>query len=316
MLKLESSVPLKNYSNFKIGGPALYFLEVFTIEELIAGLKKWREISKDLGISKNIFVLGGGTNILFSDEGFKGFVIKNSINGIKKQGNIVTAGAGTPLTNLLNFCIENSLSGLEWAGGLPGTVGGAVRGNAGAYNGETKDNVLEVESVNLETLETKIRNNIECEFGYRMSIFKKNATNEIITNIKFKLENKDKENIKKLTQEKIDARKLRHPLEYPNLGSIFKNVPVEKFTRDQMQELSQYVKNDPFPVVPTAKLNFLAGLKGKRIGDAQVSEKHTNFIINLGNATSLEVKELIKIIKKTIREKYNIALEEEIMYLN
>ena len=103
-------------------------------------------------------------------------------------------------------------------------------------------------------------------------------------------------------------------MEYPNLGSIFKNVPVEKFSTEQMVELSQYIKKDPFPVIPTAKLNFLAGLSGKRVGDAQVSEKHTNFIVNLGNATSKDVHKLIKIIKETIYDKFNITLEEEIMY--
>ena len=315
MTNFQRNVSLKDYSNFKIGGNASYFIEVSNINDLINGLKKWQEISKGFeSIEKKVFVLGSGTNVLFSDKGLKGLVIKNSINDISKIGNIVRVGAGTLLSELLNFCMENNLSGLEWAGGLPGTVGGALRGNAGAYNGETKDNVWQVESLDINFLEIKKRNNKNCEFDYRMSVFKKSAAFEIITFIEFKFIKGEKENIKKLIEEKINARKLRHPLEYPNLGSIFKNVPVEKFSTEQMVELSQYIKKDPFPVIPTAKLNFLAGLSGKRVGDAQVSEKHTNFIVNLGNATSKDVHKLIEIIKETIYDKFNITLEEEIMY--
>lgn len=316
MINIQRNVSLKNYSNFKIGGNAEYFLEVSDIKDLIEGLRKWQKISgkRALPAGRQVFVLGSGTNVLFSDEGLKGLVIKNSIDNISQDGKIVRVGAGTLLSELLNYCIENNLSGLEWAGGLPGTVGGAVRGNAGAYNGETKDKIIDVESLDLYSLEVKKREKERLGFDYRKSIFKKSATSEMITFVEFKLTRGEKENIKKLTEEKTNARKLRHPLEYPNLGSIFKNVPVEKFTAEQMEKLSQYIKNDPFPVIPTAKLNFLAGLSGKRVGDAQVSEKHTNFIVNLGNATSKDVHKLIKIVKEAIKVQFNIDLEEEIMY--
>jgi len=308
---IRQNVPLKDYSNFKIGGNALYFLEVFSKEELIEGLKEWGKLSKDS--YDKIFVLGGGTNILFSDLGFPGLVIKNSICGIKISENIVEACGGVLISDLLNFCIDNSLSGFEWAGGLPGTVGGAVRGNAGAFNGETKDSVLEVESVDLTTCETKTRNNKDCGFSYRMSIFKLAAVNEIIVSVKFKFQIGDKQEIKSLIQEKIDHRLRRHPLEYPNAGSIFKNVPYESFSEKLQEELFQYIKKDPFPVIPTAKLNFLAGLSGKRVGDVQLSEKHTNFIVNLGNAKAEDVKKLIQIIKDSVKEKFAVTLEEEIM---
>jgi len=309
---IRQNVSLKDYSNFKIGGQALYFLEVFSKEELIEGLKEWKKISANLSTDK-IFILGGGTNILFSDLGFAGLVIKNSIGGIKASNGVIEIGGGALVSELLNFCIENSLSGFEWAGGLPGTIGGAVRGNAGAFNGETKDNVLDVESVNLKTLETKTRNNKDCNFSYRMSTFKINAKNEIITKVKFKFETGEKQEIKNSIQEKIDHRLSRHPLEYPNVGSIFKNVPYVSFSRKLQEELKQYIKNDPFPVIPTAKLNFLAGLSGKRVGDAQLSKKHTNFIVNLGNAKAEDVKKLMQIIKETVKQKFRISLEEEIM---
>jgi UDP-N-acetylmuramate dehydrogenase len=317
---IKQNISLKDFSNFKIGGNAAYFLEVTSVTELTDGLKEWFEIKKDLTNSneKRIFVLGGGTNVLFADEGFPGLVIKNSINKLQIDGEMVEVGAGTLWADFVQFCIDNSLSGIEWSGGLPGTVGGAIRGNAGAYNGETKDSLIEVKSINLNTLEEKLRTNKECEFSYRNSIYKTGAgEKEIIVSAKFKLTPSDQRVIKAATQEKIDARKLRHPLEYPNVGSIFKNTNVEKFeTKQFLYELAQYVKNDPFPVIPTAKLNFLAGLKGKRVGDAQLSEKHTNFIVNLGNASAKDVKELIKIIQTTVKEKFSVDLEPEIMFVN
>lgn len=318
MTKIQKDVLLSSHSNFKIGGPAKYFLEVFSKDDLLNGLKEWKEISKDFSNQeKRIFVLGSGTNVLFSDAGFDGLIIKNSINSIEKVGEDVMVGAGTPFSRLIDFCIANSLSGLEWAGGLPGTVGGAVRGNAGAYGGETKDNIVEVKSIDLNSLEEKIRTVQKCKFDYRTSIFKTGVgENEISTFIKFKLLPGDSNEIKKVADERINARKLRHPLEYPNVGSIFKNVSVEKFNPEQMKDLTQYIKDDPFSVIPTAKLNFLSGLSGKRVGDAQLSEKHTNFIVNLGNAKATDVHSLIKIIKQTVFEKFNINLEEEVMFVN
>ena len=134
---IRQNVSLKDYSNYKIGGNASYFLEVKTKEDLIEGLREWQEIVKSLpDDEKKVFILGGGTNILFSDEGFKGLVIKDSIEIIELDGDRVICGSGVLITQFLDFCVANSLSGFEWAGGLPGTVGGAVRGNAGAFAGE------------------------------------------------------------------------------------------------------------------------------------------------------------------------------------
>lgn len=313
---LRQNVSLKDYSNYKIGGNASYFLEVKTKEELMKGISLWRQTSNGFsGSKKKIFILGNGTNILFSDNGFDGLVIKIALEGIEKIGNEVFVASGTKFSDLCDFCINNSLSGLEWAGGLPGTVGGAIRGNAGAFGGETKDIILQVLSLNSESLKLVKRQAKECKFSYRFSIFKSKGVNEVILSAVFVLKNGNKEEIQKLTNGKISYRKQKHPLAYPNIGSIFKNVAIEKFSKEKMKELFPYVKDDPFPVVPTAKLIFLAGLRGKRVGDAQISEKHTNYIVNLGNAKAKEVSELIKIIKKEIKEKFNINLEEEIMYV-
>lgn len=316
MHMLSKNVSLKDFSNYKIGGNASYFFDAKTKDEVINAIKEWGNISNNFTQNeKNIFVLGGGTNILFSDSGYKGLVVKNSIGGIEKSNEEVLVGAGVSIEDLLNFCIDNSLSGLEWAGGLPGTVGGAVRGNAGAFGGETKDNLLEVESLNTTTLETKKRDNKQCKFSYRNSVFKQEAKEELITFITFKLTLGNKDEIIRKINEKIEYRKQKHPLEYPNIGSIFKNVPIEKIPNEFKEDLSQYVKDDPFSVIPSAKLIFLAGLKGKRIGNVMVSEKHTNFIINLGNGKSSEVHELIDFIKQKVKETFDITLEEEVMYV-
>jgi UDP-N-acetylmuramate dehydrogenase len=318
MTKIQRDVALKDFSNYKIGGNASYFLNAATKEDLLEGLKEWKETSKNLSEEKRkIFLLGGGTNVLFPDSGFDGLVIKNSINGIALDGDKVTVGAGTLFTNLVDYCVNNSLSGLQWAGGMPGTVGGAVRGNAGAFGGETKDNVLQVYSINLESLGEITRNREECEFSYRNSIFKKEtSSNEVIVSVVFTLLKGIQQEIKEQVVKEVEFRQVRHPLESPNLGSIFKNVPFDLIPQIYKQELLQYVKNDPFPVVPTAKIIYLTGLKGRKVGDAMVSEKHTNFIVNLGNATAKDVSDLIAIIKIDVQHKFGVSLEEEIMRLD
>ena len=311
MINFQKDIPLKNYSNYKIGGPAKLFVEVETTEEA-------REILKQVqDDNEKVFILGGGTNVLIDDEGFDGCIIHNKIEGINIVEDGLEVGSGVMIKDLLAFCIENSLSGLEWAGGLPGTIGGAIRGNAGAFKGEIKDNVLEVVSLDLKSLEEKIRTNSECSFGYRNSIFKSGAgVNEFITHAVLGLTSGNKEEIKEKISQKIEYRVNRHPMGYPNIGSTFKNIPFDSLSPKLQKEFVQYVKTDPFPVVPTTKLLALALLKGKRVGGAMISEKHPNFIVNVDNATSLDVKALIEIAKQAVWEKYGINLEEEIIYLS
>jgi len=311
-MKFQENVFLKSYSNYKIGGPAKYFVEVGFVEELREVLRLAKSLSQD-----KIAILGGGTNVLISDEGFDGLVIYNKIEGIEEEGDNLVVGSGVLVKDLLNYCIENLLSGLEWAGGLPGTVGGAVRGNAGAFKGETKDNVVRVQSLNLKTLDEIVRENRECKFGYRNSIFKSgDGIYEFITHVVLGLAAGDKEEIEGKIRQKIEYRRNRHPLNYPNIGSIFKNIPLVSLSHRLQKELSAFVKTDPFPVVSASKLIVLCDLKGKRIGDAMISEKQPNFIVNVGNAKTEDVKALIRMIKQAVKNKYDILLEEEIIYLN
>jgi UDP-N-acetylmuramate dehydrogenase len=309
-MNLQKIVSLKDYSNYKIGGPAKLFAEVKSAEEL-------REILKQVqDDNEKIFILGGGTKVLISDEGFDGLIIYNKIAGIERGGDNLRVGSGALTKDLLEYCLENSLSGLEWAGGLPGTIGGAVRGNAGSFEGETKDSVVEVESLDLKTLGEKTRNNAQCQFGYRNSIFKSGeAPGEFIISVTLKFIRGDKNKIRAAIQQKIAYRNIHQPLDYPSLGSTFKNIPLSSLSQDLQQEFSEIVKNDPFPVIPATKLLALCGLKGRRVGGAMISDKHPNFILNIDNAKAADVKKLIKIAKQTIKERYNIGLEEEIVYL-
>lgn len=325
MTSISKNIPLSDYSSYKIGGSADFFAEVKNSIELIEILKKWKKISENFEDNKKeILILGGGTNLLVDDKGYGGLVILNKINFIKEDQNNIQVGSGTTIEELLTYCINKNLSGLEWAGGLPGTVGGAIRGNAGAFGGEIKDSIKEVESY-LSTYEVndsptsqvgdgiRRRKSKDCNFGYRDSIFKSGSGKEdVIIFAIFKLKKGNQESIRRKIEEKINYRKKRHPLEYPNIGSIFKNIPIEKVPRKTANEFKDKIKKDPFPILPVVKLIAGAGMTGKRVGDIVVSEKHPNYLVNLGNGKSVDVIRLIGKVKDAVRKKYNARIEEEI----
>lgn len=305
-VNIMKGVPLAEHSNYRIGGPARYFCEATNEEQIREAVVFAREQKAPL------FVLGSGTNLLIDDAGFGGLVLKPAIAQLASDGETVTAGAGVSVADLLKFTIAHSLSGLEWAGGLPGTLGGAIRGNAGAFQGEIKDRIVSVESFDVETLTTTTRENVACKFGYRNSIFKERNGREIILRATLALEKGDLQKIAADVQEKIHYRLERHPMEYPNIGSTFKNVDLQLVPKVWREAVAKVIKVDPFPVVPTAYLISEAGLRGTQQGGAMVSQKHPNFIVNLGGATAADVKFLIATVKEKVFEKYGIRLEEEI----
>lgn len=306
----EQNVLLKNYSNYKIGGPAEFFYRPKKIESVVEAVKKAR------GEKTAIFILGGGTNVLFGDEIFNGLVLKPEINFIKKEGDFVKVGAGTPMADLVDYFLEKGFGGLEWAAGLPGTVGGAVRGNAGAFGGEMKDIVSEVSSLGISAKNPKleIRNSKACGFEYRSSIFKRNSGDDIILEIILPAKKSDKKLIRDIAAKNIKYRIEKQPLDYPSIGSTFKNVPLENFKKMD-DGVKKVIKNDPFPIVPAAYLISEAGLKGVSFGGAMVSPKHPNFIINALDAASNDVKSLISLVKNEVYHKFKVELEEEIEYL-
>jgi UDP-N-acetylmuramate dehydrogenase len=205
------------------------------------------------------------------------------------------------------------LSGLEWAGGLPGTLGGAIRGNAGCFKGEIKDVISAVESFDTETGKMITRNNADCGFAYRTSVFKQGGGKEIILSAVLALKPGDALEIAKAIQEKIDYRVRRHPMDSPSIGSIFKNVDLKKVPEEMRARFASVVKQDPFPVIPTAHLISEAGLKGVSFGGAMVSPKHPNFIVNVLEAKASDVKNLIELVKSEVKNKFGIELEEEVM---
>lgn len=303
-LKIEKNKILANFSTFKIGGAAKYFARVKNQKEIEKAIKWARE--KKLPF----FILGGGSNVLFSDKGFKGLVIKLQNTKYEIRNTKIIAQAGCPLQKLVQETIKNGLAGLEWAVGIPGTIGGAIYGNCGAFGGEIKDLVEKVKIAELLNgkLQIKELENKDCKFGYRNSIFKRKK-NWIILEAALKLKKGNKEKLKEKIREFLKIRKEKQPLEYPSLGSVFKNLPLEKVPKKIQEEFKEKIKNG---FLPAAVLIEAAGLKGKKIGGAKISEKHANFIVNFKNAKAKDVFALIELVKKKIKEEFKIELEEEI----
>lgn len=304
MLTFQENVSLAPFTTFRIGGPARYFVSVENLEELKVALKKAMESSWP------IFILAGGSNLIISSAGFAGLVIHIQMVSCGVEEQHIISGAGTQMATVVDASIEAGLAGLEWAGGLPGTLGGAIRGNAGAFGGEIKDVVEAVSSVDYQSGELINRKNDECQFSYRGSIFKQNA-HEVIVSASLILKPGNKEHLRQIANDHIHYRQHRHPLELPNAGSIFKNTPVEKIPAHILPQFKEVIKDDPFPVVPTAKIIADSGCAGLTIGGSQVSTRHTNYIVNLGTGTGEEILQLINAVKARVRDKFGIELEVE-----
>lgn len=272
---------MSKHTSIKIGGPADIFIKIKTIEELKYILK----ISKEEKVP--ITVIGNGTNLLVKDKGIRGIVLQIKLESISVNATEIEVGAGTLLSKLSKMACENSLTGLEFASGIPGTVGGAIAMNAGAYGGEFKDIVISTTYIDKE-LNIHTITNQEHEFGYRNSIFKDN--NFIILSSKLNLKKEKKENIENKMRQNSEKRRKSQPIEYPSAGSVFKRE-------------NEFI---------TAEAIDKCGLKGYNIRDAYVSEKHAGFIVNKGKATAKDVIDLIEHIQKIIYEKYKIEIKTEI----
>ena len=305
-MNIQENISLKDYTTFKLGGAAEYFVEVTNVEELKEALQWAKENSK------KIFILGGGSNVIVPDEGLQALVIRIKLEKLEFSGGNVKVEAGVPLAFLLNKCLENSLTGLEFATGIPGTVGGAIRGNAGTY-GEAMSNVVQKITYLDENLEVKDILASRCSFTYRHSIFKENKN--IILSAELKLESGDVAASRKLVEERLQYRQDTQPNE-PSAGCIFKNLMWDDAVVENLKhvglELAKYKENGK---IPAAYLIEKAGLKGKTMGGAQISKKHANYVVNTGQATTEQVIMLISYIKQQIRDKYRIQLQEEVQLL-
>lgn len=278
---------LSNYTTYRVGGKVRAIVFPRGEEELIKLI--------DLLNKRNIafFVLGNGSNVLFSDEMYDRIIIKlDNFNKIDIDGNTITVGAGYPLIKLSNDAMRNSLSGLEFASGIPGTVGGAVFMNAGAY-GEDMSKIIKSVRVLTGDLKIKELTNKEMKFSYRTSILQEDL-DLVCLGATLELESGNKDEIEKIITERRAQRRATQPLEYPSAGSVFRN-PEGMYAGKMIDEL---------------------GLKGYTVGKAKVSEKHANFIVNLGNAKASDIKKIIDVIREKALAKYGVRLRVEQRLVN
>lgn len=287
--KILKDEPMKNHTTFKIGGNADFLIKATGKKDIISVYK--------YAIKNNIpvYIIGKASNLLVKDKGIRGIVIKNlydDIRILKEYEEVVELeiASGTTCTKLAKFALDNSLEGLEFSYGIPGTMGGAIRMNAGAYGGEIKNCVIESLILDKDGNE-KILNYDEHQFIYRNSSIAKNGY--ILLSTKIKLKKGNKEEIKEKMEKNMEARLEKQPYNMPSAGSVFK-------------------RGNGFI---TAQIIDEAGLRGKEIGGAQVSPKHAGFIVNNGTATAEDVINLIEYIKKTVREKFNKELETEVIII-
>ena len=257
--KIKENEDMSKYTSFKAGGKARFLIKANQIQDIKDAIK----ITKEQNIP--FLVIGNGSNILFKDGLYNGIIIKVELNKLEINKDKATVSAGVKNAVLAQKLLENELSGFEFAAGIPGTIGGAIRMNAGAYGGEIKDILEEVTYLDYSTLEEKTITNKECDFEYRHSVFCNNKN--IILSATFNFNKDEKINIQEKMNLYAKSRKDNQPLEYPSAGSTFKRG--EDFI--------------------TAKLIDECGLKGYTIGGAQVSEKHAGFIINKDKATSKDI---------------------------
>jgi len=311
-MEIKENIELKNYTTYKIGGRAKYFCVVKNAKDLIEAI----DFAKNKKVK--IFILGGGSNILFSDKGFGGLVIKLQIckaYKLENKENEIFAGAGTSFTQVIKLALENSLSGVEWAVGIPHmTVGGAVYGNAQAFGSKTSMIINNVEVLDTKTFKIKNFNQAQCKFSLKNSIFKQNK-NLIILSVVFVLFKKDSKLINLKIQEFLAHRKKCHPMNYPSAGSVFVNPEKPIKNKKLLKQCPELVVINEKGVIPSGFLIEKCGLRGKKIGKAQISEKHCNFIVNLGGAKANDVVKLINLAKQKVKQKFGVELETEIQII-
>lgn len=299
--------PLAKHLNFRIGGPARWFVEVRTIEELQHVLSVAK--SEDV----DTFVLGGGSNTLASDDGFDGLVIKLALRSFQIDGTTVVADAGMISAALARETAKAGLAGFTWAISLPGTIGGAARGNAGCFGGEMVDTVTKVEVLRDGQI-TEVSAE-EMQFGYRESAVKHN--DDIVLRVWMELTPGDPQELMEQLKTTVESRKKTQPLYAGSAGCIFKNFEYEEDS--EIEKLKSAVAiPEGMLVAKRISAGWLidqADLKGTRIGDASISEEHGNFLINHGKVTADEIVQLIALVKTRIRDQFGIQLQEEVQYV-
>ena len=282
---IKKDDPMSKHTSFRVGGNADYFILIDNDKDSINKIVK---LAKDNNVK--ITIVGNGTNLLVSDDGIRGIVLKiKPDTSYNIYDEYIEISAGIPNGYLANVMLNNEMTGFEFAAGIPGTIGGAIVMNAGAFGGEIKDILLEAQGIDLSTGKSFTFNNEKCGFSYRTSIFQ-NKPNLLILSAKIKYSQGSKEEIQNLMNEYREKRMSTQPLDMPSAGSTFK-------------------RGDGFI---TAKLIDEAGLKGYSVGGAMVSTKHAGFIVNTGKATACDIESLIKYVQEEIYKKFNVKIETEV----
>lgn len=290
--EIQFNVDLSQFTSYRTGGNSALFLMATTSEMLSRAVKTATKLSIPY------FLIGGGTNILISDSGYNGLIIKVDIRGLNSvSDNEIECGAGEELMSLVNFATDNSLTGIEFATGIVGTVGGAIYGNAGAYGGEIGSVITEFDIVdssgNIKTVPAEYGG-----FSYRDSKLK--STGDIVVKARFKLQNGTPVEIQARVNEIMTTREAKLPYDDYSAGCYFKNIPDPK---------------EKFGKLAAGKLLEQIGAKEMKVGGAEVSNKHANIIINKSNATSKDIKDLADRLKEKVKKEFDIVLEEEVIQI-
>ncbi|MCK5211818.1 UDP-N-acetylmuramate dehydrogenase [Candidatus Parcubacteria bacterium] len=306
--KIQKDIALKPFTTWQVGGAAKYYLEIKSKDDLSAAYF-W---AKDK--QKKIYILGGGSNILVPDNGVDGLVLRMLNDKIEVKGERLECGAGAGLSSAIIKATGNNLSGLEWASGIPrATIGGSIRGNAGAFGQRMADLVETIEAFYIKTKKFIVFSNRDCKFIYRSSVFKEKA-DYLVWSATLRLHKEKPETIRARIEESLSHRVRRYP-KLPGVGSIFKNLDpldIEKGNPMLMNELKDKIGRTG--KISAGLLIDMCGLKGKTIGGVKVSLEHANHLVNTGHARAEEIVMLISYIKQQVRDKFAIELQEEIQY--
>ncbi|MCC6348560.1 MAG: UDP-N-acetylmuramate dehydrogenase [Candidatus Eisenbacteria bacterium] len=299
---LLTDEPLRHHTTFRIGGPADWFVAARTPESLVAAL------SAAHALELPVFLLGGGSNLLVSDEGFRGLVVRNACEDVQFDGTAALVGCGADYLEFLRRCQRRGLAGLAYAAGIPGSVGGAVFGNAGCYGQDIGSRVVECSVASLDGSRLETLPAAWFEFAYRDSRLKREP--RVLLSCLLKLEAGDPAQIQREMDEKLEIRRVKHPQwrEEPTAGSYFKNLPPGF-------QVPGLPHSPGTHRVAAGALLDACDARGMRVGDAMVFAKHANILVNAGRATARDVLTLAERLKSLVRERFGVELEEEVMFL-
>jgi UDP-N-acetylmuramate dehydrogenase len=299
---LLTQEPLRHHTSMRIGGPAAFYFAARDAHQLVEALKAARELELPL------FLLGGGSNLLVSDEGFRGLVVRNAIEGIEFDGTAAHVGCGADFLELIYACRDHDLAGLEFAAGIPGSVGGALYGNAGCYGQDIGSFTIECTVASLDGATVATRPAAWFEFAYRDSRLKRDPW--VLMSCLLQFRRGERGAIQTVIDEKLEIRRVKHPQwrVEPTAGSYFKNLPLGF-------QVPGLPHSPGTQRIPAGALLDACDCRGLRVGDAMVFAKHANIIVNAGRATARDVLALAETMKARVRERFGVELEEEVMFL-